>query len=429
HHSNIYSGAPMPYMQRITWSGVAMHAGVLPGYPASHGCIRMPMAFAVKMWNWTKMGARVIVTPGEITPASFSHPLLATRRVVPKPVAANEPQADAPPAAQADKAAAADAAPKPVIAGASLELRTTVGHDNGVKPVIAEQTAAAPLQAQSRTAYASGDMAAARASVTMSDAASGAKSENAKSEAESPAATAEPSEPAKSESGVAAAKHGEMTSADDKLADAAKLEAAANESVKAEGKPEETIKAGTDIGPSTPDVKQDQAPAPDKATAPKPDPAASAMTPKRAGQIAALISRKDSRLYVRQNFSALFDVPVTIAPSDRPLGTHVFTVRVDKDDASVLRWSVVSLPAARYAERRGDDERALRRRKIVGAVEVKALPVANSPAEALDRLSIPADAMARITEALSTGGSIIVSDQGISAGETGEGTDFIVSLR
>src|SRR5258705_2918042 len=429
HHSNIYSGAPMPYMQRITWSGVAMHAGVLPGYPASHGCIRMPRAFAVKMCTWPKMGARVMVPPAEITPPSFSPPLLATRRVVPKPVAANEPQADAPPAAQADKAAAADAAPKPVIAGASLELRTTVGHDNGVKPVIAEQTAAAPLQPQSATAYASGDMAAARASVTMSDAASGAKSENAKSEAESPAATAEPSEPAKSESGVAAPKHGEMTSADDKLADAAKLEAAANESVKAEGKPEETIKAGTDIGPSTPDVKQDQAPAPDKATAPKPDPAASAMTPKRAGQIAALISRKDSRLYVRQNFSALFDVPVTIAPSDRPLGTHVFTVRVDKDDASVLRWSVVSLPAARYAERRGEDERALRRRKILGAVEVKALPVANSPSEALDRLSIPADAMARITEALSTGGSIIVSDQGISAGETGEGTDFIVSLR
>src|SRR6266704_803930 len=85
HRSNIYSGAPMPYMQRITWSGVAMHAGVLPGYPASHGCIRMPMAFAIKMWNWTKMGARVVVTPGEIIPASFSHPLLATKRIVPKP--------------------------------------------------------------------------------------------------------------------------------------------------------------------------------------------------------------------------------------------------------------------------------------------------------------------------------------------------------
>jgi hypothetical protein len=91
---------------------------------------------------------------------------------------------------------------------------------------------------------------------------------------------------------------------------------------------------------------------------------------------------------------------------------------------------VVSLPApAKYVERHYEDDRALRRRKIVGAVEMKALPAANSPTEALDRLTIPADAMTRITEALSTGGSIIVSDQGITAGETGEGTDFIVSLR
>jgi len=71
----------------------------------------------------------------------------------------------------------------------------------------------------------------------------------------------------------------------------------------------------------------------------------------------------------------------------------------------------------------------LRRRKIAGAVEIKPMPVPDSPAEALDRLTIPADAMARIAEALTTGGSIIVSDQGINAGETGEGTDFIVSLR
>jgi hypothetical protein len=143
-----------------------------------------------------------------------------------------------------------------------------------------------------------------------------------------------------------------------------------------------------------------------------------------------LVSRKDSKLYVRQNFAPLFEVPVTIAPSDRPLGTHVFTAQVDKNDANVLHWSVVSLPAARrYAVRREEDERASRRRKIAGAVEIKPLPVPDSPAEALDRLTIPADAMARITEALSTGSSIIVSDQGINAGETGEGTDFIVSLR
>src|SRR6202022_2215475 len=169
HHSNIYSGAPMPYMQRITWSGVAMHAGVLPGYPASHGCIRMPMAFAVKMWNWTKMGARVVVTPGEITPASFSHPLLAEKRVVPKPIATNEPQADAPSATKADKAADADAAPKSVISEASLELRSAIGHDNGAKPVIAEQAAATPLRVQTRTAYA-GALPDTKAPVTMADA-------------------------------------------------------------------------------------------------------------------------------------------------------------------------------------------------------------------------------------------------------------------
>jgi hypothetical protein len=127
----------------------------------------------------------------------------------------------------------------------------------------------------------------------------------------------------------------------------------------------------------------------------------------------------------------LFDVPVMIAPSDRPLGTHVFTAEVDKNDANVLHWSVVSLPmSTRYAERRGEDERGSRRRRMAGAVEVKALaPEPDSPAEALDRLTIPVDARARIAEALSTGSSIIVSDQGIAGGETGEGTDFIVSLR
>jgi len=156
------------------------------------------------------------------------------------------------------------------------------------------------------------------------------------------------------------------------------------------------------------------------------------VAPKRTGQIAVFISRKDSKLYVRQNFAPLFDAPVTIAPSDRPLGTHVFTAEIDKVDANRVHWSVVSLPAAsRHAERRDEDERAARRRRIANgaAVEAKPLPAPDSPAEALDRITIPADTIARIAEALSTGASIIVSDQGIGAGETGEGTDFIVSLR
>ena len=452
HHSNIYSGAPMPYMQRITWSGVAMHAGVLPGYPASHGCIRMPMAFAVKMWGWTRMGARVVITPGEMTPAKFSHPLLVAQKVAPQPIATEEPKPDAPPAAKTDKGADAATAIKPATSEARLELRSTVGHADGGKP---ERT---------HTADASVALPAANAPVTMTDAApSGGnaspreetvsvresdasiaetKSEAAKSEAEpvtaerteTTASDAKPAETRPPEAVVAGAvkpesaastdaKAGDMTG--EAKADEVKTETPKADAPKASEKPDESITAATDAQPNVP-VKKDQARLPDieKPAVAKPEP------PKRAGQIAVFISRKDAKLYVRQNFAPLFEAPVTIAPSDRPLGTHVFTAQVDKADANVLHWSVVSLPVpARYAERRDEDERASRRRKVVGAAEIKTVPMPNSPAEALDRLTIPADAMARIAEVLSTGSSIIVSDQGINQGETGEGTDFIVSLR
>ncbi|ADW71355.1 L,D-transpeptidase [Granulicella tundricola] len=62
HKSNLYDSAPMPYMERLTWSGVAMHAGNLPGYPASHGCIRMPMAFAKLLYGTTARGMTVVIT-------------------------------------------------------------------------------------------------------------------------------------------------------------------------------------------------------------------------------------------------------------------------------------------------------------------------------------------------------------------------------
>src|SRR6266702_7259852 len=138
HHSNIYSNAPMPYMKRITWSGVAMHAGVLPGYPASHGCIRMPMAFAMKMWNWTKMGARVVVTPGEMTPANFSHPLLVTQKAA--PAAAQESKIEAPFGTKSDKAADASATTMPAATSETkLELRSTVGHAD-IPASLREQT-------------------------------------------------------------------------------------------------------------------------------------------------------------------------------------------------------------------------------------------------------------------------------------------------
>ena len=62
HRSRTYDDAPMPYMQRLTWNGVAMHAGHLPGYPASHGCIRLPQGFAKRLYAVTKIGTPVMIT-------------------------------------------------------------------------------------------------------------------------------------------------------------------------------------------------------------------------------------------------------------------------------------------------------------------------------------------------------------------------------
>ena len=90
HRSNIYSGAPMPYMQRITWSGIALHAGMLPGYPASHGCIRLPEDFAIRLWGLSKMGARVIITRDEVVPVAIANPHL------PVPKQSQKKPADAP---------------------------------------------------------------------------------------------------------------------------------------------------------------------------------------------------------------------------------------------------------------------------------------------------------------------------------------------
>ena len=84
HASNLYSGAPMPYMQRVTWSGVAMHVGVVTGHPASHGCIRLPAAFAVKLWGMTKIGERVVITPSDVEPEGFSSPLLPVAKMYPR---------------------------------------------------------------------------------------------------------------------------------------------------------------------------------------------------------------------------------------------------------------------------------------------------------------------------------------------------------
>src|SRR5215510_7904435 len=110
----------MPYMQRITWSGIALHAGDLPGYPASHGCIRLTKDFAVRLWHLTKRGTRVIIAHEDIRPVEIANPQL----FVPKPrVTAATPESGTTTLASSDSVTAATAH-APLISNSDGDAKT-----------------------------------------------------------------------------------------------------------------------------------------------------------------------------------------------------------------------------------------------------------------------------------------------------------------
>ncbi|MGY4436736.1 chemotaxis protein histidine kinase CheA [Bradyrhizobium sp. F1.13.1] len=336
-----------------------------------------------------------------MSPQNFSHPLLASLRVPLQPAASLEPQTNA--GDKADKvaantgaAAANPAETKTASADGVLELRSSVGHT-----VMSDVT----------TGYAPAREEAA------------ASADQTETTAKPETKTAEAADAAKPQAGDAA-QPANTEAKPSEAAETPKSETAKPETAKSEPAKTPDAPAAAPAQAATPDVKKDETRVADPAPVAKPE------APKRAGQIAVFISRKDSKLYVRQNFAPLFDVPVTIAASDRPLGTHVFTAEVDKADSNALHWSVVSLPVSVRSAAREDDGRMTGRQRGAAVIPVAAKPVVtpDSPSEALDRVSIPADTIAKINEMLTSGGSIIVSDQGINQGETGEGTDFIVRL-
>jgi lipoprotein-anchoring transpeptidase ErfK/SrfK len=319
HHSNLYSNAPMPFMERITWSGVALHEGPLPGYPASHGCIRLSHDFAARLWVVARLGVRVIVARNEVVPTEFAHPHLFDPR--PKP-------ADPDPA-------------KPADAGARMSFAQAVGSDaGGAKP--ADSGLGVPPVAADRL----------RGSL----------------EPVGPAAAAAPEQ----------------------------------------------------VKPAAGAESQDSAPPPAPPKAP------ALATPKRTGNVAVFISRREKKLFVRQGFEPLFDMPIEIEHPEQPFGTHVFTALGLTEDGAHMRWNVMSiaagLPRPPVQSKIGASAKAQ-------AVERTVVTYAPQTAtQVLDRIQIPQEAIDRIGEILSSGSSLVVSDQGLGE-ETGEGTDFIVLTR
>jgi hypothetical protein len=402
HRSNIYSGAPMPFMQRITWSGVALHEGENIGHPASHGCIRMPREFAMKLFSVTKVGVRVIVARAELKPVAIVDAHLFVHKAMPVPA----PAAAAPAAPEATRTAQANDDTKKTDAVALPKSETP-----SASPAAPEPAQVVQVSDNTKTTDAvepPKPETPATATPAATDAAAQAGDEQPKPQ---PLATAE-------------AKAAAPASQQDGLA---KLVAAPPSPP---SPPAATDKLrGT---AATPAVALDH---PADAA---PDPAAKPTTLVETGRaatqapISIFVSRKEKKIYVRQNFSPLFYAPVTIDHPEQSFGTHVFTAMAYLDDGSTLRWNVVSFPGEPPKTKRDadNDRRGARhaRREEPVARPLGDLPPPQTPAEALARIDIPQDAIDRISALMVPGSSLVVSDQGLGE-ETGEGTDFIVVTR
>ena len=148
---------------------------------------------------------------------------------------------------------------------------------------------------------------------------------------------------------------------------------------------------------------------------------------RRTKPLTVFISKKERRLYVRQNAEFVFDVPVTIRDGERPLGTHVFTATESMEDGK-LRWSVVSLPPSLPPEPRRKVAEKGKGRAEVKPERAAAPLTAETASGALDRIELPPELVERFSSMVWTGATIMVSDLGPGS-ETGLGTDIILQTR
>jgi len=399
HSSNIYSGAPMPFMQRITWSGVAMHLGVVPGYPASHGCIRLPAGSAERMWGLTKIGERVVIAPHEVAPLEFAHPLLPVPRMQPSPV----PVADATPP-KATEVAAAGNDPVPL---RSRNLLNPYEYAQALKSRATVDLAAAMKALQERGKQKDATSDSVRRAISELRAA-----ETARSQAEAKLALRTEALATKRDAREIQRAQTARAAADALLSEAGKK-----------------LQMALDNPAFTTPEGSDALAAERKLMEIRTSLAGAQVTAKEAERrlspISILVSKKDNKVYVRQALAPILEAPLAIKDGEKPLGTHVY-IATSQSDNSTLGWTVISYPTSR----KGVDETSARSRRDA-AVQVKstAEPEPSSPALALERVQFPAEVSALIAERLWTGGSIIITDESLSDETSDTGTDLVVTMR
>ena len=381
HRSTIYSGAPMPFMQRITYTGVAMHEGVLPGYPASHGCIRMPHEFAQRLFRMTAGNERVVITQQEIVPVEIAHP----RLLAPKFMAAGPGNTTASGSAHMIQNALTEAL-SPLDFAKVMKARATKQVEDA-EAAIAPARQAADLKARDARAAALDYRKAEIAFVAAKERVESADRilKRAASDGAIKAATAA------------------RDAAEVKLDEAkATLEKAMRVKTQQDQKAEAAARTVKDL-----DSNRRSA-------------AGAVQTwNRRLAPLSIFISRKTQRLYVRQDYVKVFDLPITIREPEKPIGTHLF-IAVPKGTARNapdrrLRWLVLTVPEGAP----NDDEIGARRggRLNVGAPAKVAPPTAP---EALDRIEMPDEVAEKLSEMLWAGAALIVSDNEMSH----ETTDF-----
>lgn len=451
HFSNLYDNAPMPNMQRITWSGVALHAGALPGYPASHGCIRLPHGFSKRLFEVTKLGARVIVSYDPVQPLAFDHPQLFAAY----PEDGRDMHAMLPGETRVADASDVKRSP-PSEVGSVIAVSTALASETPEATDAILNLRASRKEEMDRLAAA---VAAARAekASAVSRAAEIVKASNgqklgvrdARVEAERLAAAARKADQA---ARVANEKLGKFSKSlvqktaftpedvtragedEDRLeaaaldladaADAAK--AAAARAADALAAAEAALADGNAARVKA--VNEARAADQKLADAASAEAAAKRREAKRKEPVHVFISRKTQRVYARQGYEPILEAPVTIERPDEPLGTHVFTALAVKPSTNNVSWSVASIPS-RAAPAKMTGSKKERTEAFEQAEKAAAdLRQQQTPAAALQRINLPPDVRLKIEDVMKPGSSLIISDNGLS-NETGQFTDFIVPLR
>jgi hypothetical protein len=402
HRSNIYSGAPMPYMQRITWSGVALHLGVVPGYPASHGCIRLPSGFAERLWGMTKIGERIVIAPQSIGPAAFEHPALPQPMLQPAPL----PSA----AVAAPLAATADASAVAARATSSDALPTGTS----------SPTLLTPLQyAQALKSQAAADAAAATAALKQaSERVRACAEEVRKANAQLRALEAAHVEAEKRLAARRAAVAGARTPLAREAAETAATAATAD-LAQAEARHRDAVASGARAQQEADAAQRTLADARAALTAAQ---ASTKEATRRLSPVSVLVSKRDQRVYIRQGLVPVLDAPASVREPAVPLGTHVFIASSLQE--ATLAWTVISLPPALARE----EIRPRRGQATVRASKPEQASVLapSTAAQALERIELPKEVSARIAQLVWIGASLIVSDEPLSDETSDNGTDIVV---